>query len=224
MNFKNFATALAALGAEEKREERIIGGHESTGGRYSYAVSLADRLGSFCGGSLIAPDIVLTAAHCAGGDYFAIVGRHDLDTAEGDEIQIKKEIIHPWYEPFTTNNDFMVLVLVSSTLYLGDFHFMFDIILALITFLLQERPTSAKVSMVQLNDDKSVPEVGGECVVIGWGDTTQDDYTVEISSVLREVSVNVLSNKVCAKSEGEHNGWEDSYRGLITRNMLCAKG
>lgn len=198
MNLRNFATALASLGSDEKRAQRVIGGRESTGGRYSYAVSLTDDLGSFCGGSLIAPDIILSAAHCSGGDYHVIIGRHDLDTVEGDEVAVRKEIVHPLYEPYTTDNDFMLLIL--------------------------ERPTTAKVSMVQLNSNASFPEDGDECVVMGWGDTTQDDYTVETSSVLMEVDVNVISNEECAKSKGEHNGWNDSYDGLITEHMLCAKG
>lgn len=42
-----------------------------------------------------------------------IIGRHDLDTDEGDEVEVLKEISHPLYEPYTTDNDFMVLVLVS---------------------------------------------------------------------------------------------------------------
>jgi trypsin len=113
MNLRGFATSFAALSSEEKKSQRVIGGRESTQGRYSYAVSLADDLGSFCGGSMIAPDIVLSAAHCAGGDYYAIIGRHDLETDEGDEVGIDKEITHPDYDTQTTDNDFMVLVLVS---------------------------------------------------------------------------------------------------------------
>jgi hypothetical protein len=77
---------------------------------------------------------------------------------------------------------------------------------------------------VQLNNNETMPEVGSECVVMGWGDTTQDDYTVETSSLLMEVGVNVMSNKNCAKSKGTINGYEDSYEGSITEHMLCAKG
>jgi secreted trypsin-like serine protease len=40
---------------------RIIGGKELVAGRFPYAVALSDSIGQFCGGSLIAEDIVLTA-------------------------------------------------------------------------------------------------------------------------------------------------------------------
>ena len=62
---------------------RIINGEEAPEGRYSYAVSLQDNYGHFCGGTLIVPDVVLSAAHCAGGEYKVVVGRHDLRTDVG---------------------------------------------------------------------------------------------------------------------------------------------
>ena len=70
---------------------RIIGGKEAVAGKYSYVVSLADDIGHFCGGSLIAPDVVLTAAHCQGGSYDIIVGRQDLsDEHVGEVIPVRK--------------------------------------------------------------------------------------------------------------------------------------
>lgn len=104
---------------QEEREliTRIIGGDSAEKGRYSYAVSLQDSLGHFCGGTLIAHDIVLSAAHCVQhhNDYKAIVGRHDLSTDDGDEVSLKTEILHPEYDKGTTDNDFMVIVLDRPT-------------------------------------------------------------------------------------------------------------
>ena len=47
-------------------KERIIGGFQTPMERYPYTVSLQSTGidGHFCGGSLIAPDVVLSAAHC----------------------------------------------------------------------------------------------------------------------------------------------------------------
>ena len=44
---------------------RIIGGQNAIRGRYPYIVTLVDSTGTlYCGGTLIAPDVVLTASHC----------------------------------------------------------------------------------------------------------------------------------------------------------------
>jgi len=42
-------------------QTRIIGGDEADSGEYPYAVSFSAE-GHFCGGSLISPDVVLSAA------------------------------------------------------------------------------------------------------------------------------------------------------------------
>ena len=64
----NFPTGekLAGTLRTYDRILRIIGGTEAKERRYSYTVSLQDKYGHFCGGSLIAKDVVLTAAHCQG--------------------------------------------------------------------------------------------------------------------------------------------------------------
>ena len=115
-------------------EDRIIGGNEAQEGRYSYIVSLQDKMGHFCGGSLIAKDIVLTAAHCQGGKYSVVINRHDLGKNNGEKINMKKEIPHPKYNDKTTNYDFNVVIL--------------------------EKPITEDVALVKLNSEKTVPASG----------------------------------------------------------------
>jgi hypothetical protein len=71
--------------AQELGSSRIIGGREANANRYPYTVTLLNRINAHaCGGTLIARDVVLTAAHCQGGTGTFIggnivVGRHNLN-------------------------------------------------------------------------------------------------------------------------------------------------
>ena len=107
-------------------DNRVINGEEAIDGRYSYAVSIQDSIGGrhFCGGSLIAPNIVLSAAHCMQSEMEVkvVIGRHDLrDTTDGEEIIVKEQIPHPAYNASTTDNDYMIIILESDTTENVDF-------------------------------------------------------------------------------------------------------
>ena len=176
--------------------KRIIGGIESPLGRHPYAVSLQDDRGHFCGGSLIAPDVVLTAAHCAGGTHEAVVGRHDLDARdEGEEIPAKAEVVHPGYDRGNSDDDFALVFLARA---------------------------AAEARCVRPNARNSVPAEGEEVVAMGWGDTVAADDAQRSSDVLRSVEVETIGNDRCERSEGYSGGYYESYHGAITDNMLCA--
>ena len=205
----SLSSATSIRGADDNNEDtrnqgrnlmkdtRIIGGDDAAEGRYSYAVSLQDDLGLFCGGSLIARDVVLTAAHCAGGNYNVVIGRHDLSDKSGEVIPVRKEIRHPNYDYEMTNNDFNLVFL--------------------------QRPTKMDVALVKLNSNSNVPSVGDAVTVMGWGDIAAADDKQQLSDVLQHVPVNVISNAVCEKSEGCIGNWCDDYNNYITSKMLCAK-
>ena len=85
--------------SNHKLGTRIIGGSEATEDGYSYAVSLQDSIGHFCGGSLMAKDAILTAAHCKGGTYNVAKRRHDLiNDNDGQVISMKSDLPHPNYD------------------------------------------------------------------------------------------------------------------------------
>jgi trypsin len=191
---KKPTTQVSKEDEDEYLNPRIIGGTEAPSNRYSFAVSLQDGGDHFCGGSLITKNVVLTAAHCAGGSYKAALGRHDLRTQDGQVIAMKKEIKHPNYDDWTTNNDFMLVVLSSPA------------------------TLNSNVSLVQLNSDNSLPNVGDGVKVMGWGDIDITSAS-ELSDVLMYTQVKVVSNSDCdASSDGQ-----DEYKDQITPNMLCAE-
>jgi len=184
---------------------RIIGGTEAVEDRFSYALSLqAYGTTHYCGGSLIAKDVVLTAAHCEGGGSWVYHKKHDLDETDADAItlRVKSAVPHPYYSSYSTDNDFMLYFLEPHE---GN---LFD-----------EDPV-----IVKLNSNPSVPSDDQMVTVMGWGDTTASAYTSTTSDVLMNVELKVVPNDICEQSTGYADGQYMSYYGKISDNMLCAKG
>ncbi|KAL7483592.1 hypothetical protein ACHAW6_009232 [Cyclotella cf. meneghiniana] len=186
---------------------RIIGGSAAEAHRFPYAVSLQYAGEHFCGGSLIAPDIVLSAGHCNGefsiglSTYNVVVGRYDLDKVwTGESIKVKKEVRHPGFDDLTVDDDFNVV-------------------------LLNQRVTTTDV-YANLNVDASIPAARDTVTVVGWGDTDPSDDILEPSTILMETNLTYITNARCENSAGLLNTkFGETYtdmKGALTENMMCA--
>ncbi|XP_078600937.1 trypsin-3-like [Branchiostoma floridae x Branchiostoma japonicum] len=172
---------------------RIVGGEEAKPGSWPWQVSVRYYTSYPCGGSIIAPNWIVTAAHCFGGDtnpkpkdWKIRVGSHyknkkDLNQPDLDVIKV---IVHKQYNSRTVDNDIALMKLSSS-----------------ITF--DDYASPVCLPTVDAPD-------GTMCYVTGWGDTKgtgSDD-------VLRQAKVPVMSSKTCSS--------RSYYGGLVTHNMICA--
>ena len=141
--------------------QRIIGGSEAPANKYKFIASLQDGQGHFCGGSLIARNAILSAAHCQGGSYSVALGRHEWGENGGQKIQMKKEVPHPNYNDRTTDNDFNIV------------------------FLKEPATLNSDVELVSINAQSSSPAVGDKVTVMGWG-VTNPSGSGGVSDILME--------------------------------------
>jgi secreted trypsin-like serine protease len=165
--------ATAAIGVAQAADIKplILGGTVVPAGTKTYQVGLRQLPDSaaFCGGTLITPTHVLTAAHCAGFAEYVSIGSHFLEgDADGERIAVKKETPHPLYDDPTTAYDYNIIELASPSSF----------------------------PPVKLLSADSETFVGAKATTMGWGTTKRGG---EQSPELLRVDVTVVSNAVCSK-------------------------
>ena len=153
----------------------IIGGEETTTDENPFAVALTQPDGfQFCGGTLVAPNKVLTAAHCTDGtapaDIKVVAGRTNLTTDEGTVANVTEVWIHPEWDSAVLKNDASVLTLDTEL-------------------------TQAPLALAS-PEDADLYAAGADSTVFGWGVT--DDGNA--SDVLRKVTVPVTADDACGQS------------------------
>ncbi|SDD90059.1 S1 family peptidase [Glycomyces harbinensis] len=131
------ALALGTTGAnaEEAAPEggfdaQIIGGQPAEEGQFPWIVALADAGDpsfNYCGGQLIAEDVVLTAAHCTEGTAAAdVVIRHGgTDITQTDVYEVAEIVVADGFDGSTMVNDWSLIRLAepitgAETLPLAD--------------------------------------------------------------------------------------------------------
>lgn len=184
------ASSIVESSADDN--SRIVGGSVADIGNYPYFVSLGG-----CGGALIAPDVVLFAAHCSEDSFLnkqVVVGAYKYaSTDDGGKARFCDQwIADPLYGTggHSNNYDFALCKL--------------------------DRPAEIDESKITLvlnedNEQDSTPSPGEELLIMGLGTTSEGGSR---SQVLMELTVPYLTNDDCNLPERYNNRVKDA--------MMCA--
>ncbi|XP_037380672.1 transmembrane protease serine 3 [Talpa occidentalis] len=181
-----------ACGLRRGPRSRIVGGNVSLLAQWPWQASLQFRGYHLCGGSIVTPVWIVTAAHCVYDLYqpqswTVQVGLVSLPDSPAPSHLVEKIIYHGKYKPKRLGHDIALLKLAGPL------------------------PFSDMVQPVCLpNSEENFPD-GKVCWTSGWG-ATEDGG--DASPVLNHAAVPLLPNKLC--------NHRDVYGGIIAPSMLCA--
>ncbi len=198
---------LSSGEAETTRNEmrtamRIVGGTSVPPNKYPWMVQVQAGDG-LCGGTLVRPDWVLTAAHC----FYENGSNTQLNATEintsvrignvainqGQQFNVSQIIHHPNYQVGPLRNDVTLLRLATPV------------------------PSAQVIAFATANSQFSNITTS---TAIGWGTTAENG---DLASILQEVNLPLLTNEQCNTQLAAADN-EGFTGGSVTDVMICAGG
>ncbi|XP_034557548.1 proproteinase E-like [Notolabrus celidotus] len=177
---------------------RVVNGEDVQPYSWPWQISLQYLSGSTyrhtCGGTLLAPNWVMTAGHCIGSrTYRVVMGEFDLTKEEGYEQirSVEKIIVHPRWDDncLSCGNDIAMIKLASPAV------------------------VNDKVQLPCLPESGEIAPDNMPCMITGWGRLYSGG---PIASKLQQALLPVIGHSVCSGSD-----WWGSY---VKPTMICAGG
>jgi secreted trypsin-like serine protease len=190
------ASAMAAAAPAHTRQRAhaaIVGGGPASPGLLPGVALVADNLGggmaAYCTGTVVAANIVLTAAHCLEDDtgalepasgFSVVTGTVNPSATPGQTSGVSRVLIFPQYNRMADNGDAGLLFLST--------------------------PTSAPA--VTLADSSTYDQGGITVAVAGWGLTHATDMS--LPTVLQWANFAIQDFEYCATADN-HDGLQFEY-------------
>jgi trypsin len=172
--------------SDETREASVINGQDAVAGSWPWMVTLVASAvtdsteAQFCGGVLIGPRHVLTAAHCVSGarpsDLEVMIGQTALPFTKGTRLPILGYVVHPDINWITLEHDLAIIKLKDAV-------------------------TTAPAQLA-LQSDAALYAPGTSAYIMGWG---QKDPKLPILPVnLQEAQIPIVSDSTCLDEIGRY--------------------
>ncbi|CAM4632677.1 unnamed protein product [Lepidochelys olivacea] len=149
---------------------QIVGGHEAKPHSRPYMAALKVSGDFGCGGFLVAPDWVMTAAHCM-GDITVILGAHDIHKPEESQqvLGVETYYNHPEYNDILIANDILLLKLTAKA------------------------KLNKYIQVIPLPKTSSDVPTDTRCSMAGWGYIDKE----RVTNRLFETNVTIYSRRKC---------------------------
>ncbi|KAF7665932.1 hypothetical protein LDENG_00127410 [Lucifuga dentata] len=175
---------------------RVVNGEEARPYSWPWQVSLESFFPT-CGGTLIAPNWVLTAAHCITfHTYRVVLAEHDMNEEEGPEqsIMVEKMFLHPkWNDNCVSCGNDIALLKLTTSAFIND-----------------------KVQPACLPEHGAKLAHNQPCYVTGWGRLQCFLAGGSRATKLQQALLPVVEHSVCSRSDW----WGNSAK----TTMVCAGG
>jgi len=170
----------------------VVGGKEALPNNWPWQVSLSNRGWHMCGGTIIAPSWILTAAHCFTGrlankePWLVSAAEHDLNAKSGIEVhrKVSRIIKHAGFRGVNHGNDVALLKLDSPLKY---------------------GKGVAPACLAEANSDWDRKQ--RNCMLTGWGLTKGEQN----KNQLQEVGGPIVDQRTCG------NVWTEQLKD----SMIC---
>ncbi|XP_021023052.1 kallikrein 1-related peptidase b3-like [Mus caroli] len=211
------ALSLGGIDAAPPVQSRVVGGFNCEKNSQPWHVAVYSYNNYSCGGVLLDPNWVITAAHCYNDNYEIWLGKNNLrqDEPSAQQRLVSKSFPHPGYNMSNPKNHIQH----------PEYDYSNDLMLLRLS-----KPADITDVVKPIALPTEEPKLGSTCLTSGWGSITPNKF--KYPDDLQCVNLKLLPNKDCDKTRemkvtdvmlcaGDMDGGKDTCKGDSGGPLIC---